>query len=437
MVGIEAIKEYLDSLRGKGSKLGLERVIMLLNALKNPQNSFNTILVGGTSGKGSTASMLSSIIKEAGYNVGTFTSPHISKFTERIMVNGKEISEKELVEEVEEIKNVIEGIRKQPGFEQPTFFEVITAVAFLYFKKQKVDFAVLEVGLGGRLDATNVVSPSVSIITNVSLEHTKILGSTLQKIAKEKAGIIRENGILVTAADNEGFMELQRICRKKNAKLIQIGSEVVISRIGSDLNGQNFNVRVGSKNYENLYIPLLGKHQLENAGCAIGAVDALESYGIVVAEEAIFEGLKNVKWPGRLEILQEAPLVVLDCAKDLNAMRKLKETIIEDFKYDRVITVLSISSDKDIKRMTSEIGKISDVVIATAHTVMNRAADPKIIAEKASKRVENVFIEETIGGALKKALSMAKKNDLVLITGSVFTVAEARGSWYTIFNNSD
>lgn len=400
------IRDYLYSLRNRGSKLGLERMEALAEALGNPQQSFRSILVGGTSGKGSTAAMISSILGKAGYRVGLFTSPHLSNLTERIVVDGKQITEKEL----EDVLKIVIKVTENTSSEHPTFFEVMTAAAFCYFKEQKVDFAVLEVGLGGRLDATKIAPHDISVITNISLEHTRILGNTIEKIAYEKAGII--DGTLVTAADDEAVAVFQ----DKAAKIIRIGKDISLVPLSTGSEGQSF--RVKEKGYEAM-IPLLGRHQLENAGCAIAVADLLG-----ISEDAIKEGLKKVKWPGRLEVMQKEPLVVLDCAKDASAMKRLKQAL-EDFKYEKLIMVLGISSDKDIRAMM-ENAPAADKIFITEHSVMDRAAD----AETVAGYVKNYEIVKDVKQATEKAIASAGKKDMVLVTGSVFTVAGARELWH-------
>jgi dihydrofolate synthase/folylpolyglutamate synthase len=295
---------------------------------------------------------------------------------------------------------------------------------------------VLEVGMGGRLDATNVVKPLVSVITNVSLEHTKILGDTVLKIAKEKAGIIKENGISITATeDDDVFSLFKKICEEKNSRIFRVGKEIKFQKLNSNLDGQEFNINSFDSNYDNLFIPLLGNYQLSNAACTIGLIDALRFHDIIIPEEAIRKGLKKVEWPGRLEIVQRKPLVVLDCAKDPTAIRKLKETVLENFNYEKLILVISISSDKNIPSMMNEIVPISDFVVLTKHKVMNRGADPNTLAREVKKHSKNFMIVEDVKDAVEKALSLSKNNDLVLVTGSLFTVGEAREIWFKDVNN--
>jgi dihydrofolate synthase/folylpolyglutamate synthase len=420
------ITDYLYSLRNRGAKLGLERVEALVQALGNPQESYRSILVGGTSGKGSTVAIISSILKEAGFKVGAFTSPHLSSLTERITINGEDIPQKELIKIINKIKDAIDQIKDKEGFEHPTFFEVMAAAAFVYFREQKVDFAVLEVGLGGRLDATRLASPEVSVITNISLEHTRILGDTVAKIAKEKAGIIRRNGILVTAAREDAFHTLEDACRERDARIMRIGDDVRPEREYSGIDGQAFKVTLPGRAYEGLEMPLLGRHQLENAACALGAIHAL---GADVPEKAVRDGLRSVVWPGRMEVMQKNPLVLLDCAKDTEAMQRLRQAI-EDMAYDRLFLVLSISSDKDLRGMVDAIAPIADRVFIAAHKVMGRAAGPEKIAKEVNRHQKDHETITDVREATQKAISLAKEKDMVLVTGSLFTAAEAREIWH-------
>lgn len=422
--------EYIYGLKRFGIKLGLKNIERLLELMRNPQKKYKTILVGGTSGKGSTVAMISSILKEAGYKVGSYTSPHLSSFTERIVVNGKRIREEDFVRLLNEIKPLMEDMDVHPDFRHPTFFEVTTAIALKHFEEKRVDFAILEVGMGGRLDATNIVDALVSVITNVSLEHTKILGDTVLKIAREKAGIIKENGILITATeDDEVFSLFKKICDERNSKIFRVGEDIQFKKLNSNLQGQRFQMKF-DKNYDDLYIPLLGNHELFNSACAIGAIKALGYRDINISEETIRKGLKKVKWPGRLEIVQKDPLVVLDCAKDGVAMKKLKGAVLDNFDYEKLLLVIGISSDKNIPVMMSEIVPISDFVIVTKHKVMNRGTEPSILVKEVKKYDKPFKIIEDVKNAVKKALSLARKKDMVLITGSVFTVGEARELWF-------
>jgi dihydrofolate synthase/folylpolyglutamate synthase len=444
------ITPYLQSLNQMGAKLGLERITKLLDALGRPQDSFKAIIVGGTSGKGSTVAMISSVLTEARYRTGRYTSPHLASITERICIDRKEISEKDFARMITIVREAVDGMKrtkrgrgsKHDGgigregggvFDHPTFFEVVTAAAFCYFKEKKVDFAVLEVGLGGRLDATNTTSDAntlVSVITNISLEHTAILGDTVEKIAYEKAGIIRNNGLLVTAARDEALGVFEKVCSERNARVLVVGKGMAFRRIDAGTDGQVFDAELAGKGYTHLHIPLLGRHQLENASCAIGAVGALRLHGVVVDDKAIALGLEKTKWPGRMEVAQKRPLVILDGAKDAGAMKRLRETIEEDVEYQKLILVIGISSDKDIAGMVGAIAPLADRSIITAHKVAGRAADIRTIAREMKKQGVEHLLAPDVKDAVKRALSLAAEDDLVLVTGSLFTVAEARELWH-------
>lgn len=427
------IQSYLYSLKGLGSKLGLKRMKTLANALGNPEKSFKCILVGGTNGKGSTVAMLSSVLKQAGFKVGRFTSPHLISLNERISVNDLDISDADLSAIILRIKKTIETIKKDPDFEHPTFFEVLTAAAFCYFQEKNIDFAVLEVGLGGRLDATNIVDPIFSIITNISLEHTHILGDTKLKIAKEKAGIIRSNNSLITTIqDNELLKFFEDICKDKNTKLFSVSKNITIKSDSIDLGKQTFQATVQDNVYSNISLPLLGDHQLQNAGCVLGACYLLNNKGFPISSKAIKKGLSNVHWPGRFEIVEQHPIIILDCAKDIEAISSLKktvETIAGVIKYNKLIIILGISSDKNLTGMIQTIVPLANKVIITKHDVQDRAADPRLIADIVEKYNVDYEIIENIPSAIKLAKNIAKKQDLILITGSVFTVGAAKEFW--------
>ena len=463
-VDSERMVSYLYSLNRKGPKLGLERVADLLKRLDEPQKSFTPILVGGTNGKGSTAAILSSILRMAGYRVGAYTSPHLTNITERIAFQGMPIPEDALFGIVERIRTAAEGMEKE-GKDPPTFFETMTTAAFIYFKEMECDFAVLEVGMGGRLDATNVTEPPVSIITNISLEHTKILGDTKVKIAGEKAGIIKKGGLLITATkDDEVFAVFQKTCEERGSRITRIGRETTYEKKtggddagegrGGDSDSQSFDISLTSAfgsdlenreiiSFADLRLHLLGDHQLDNASCAIGAVLELEKLGFKkITERAIRQGLENVVWPGRFEIMRQEPLVVLDCAKDLEAMKALRGNIERYTAMGRgaqndegrgrrkLVLVISISSDKDHQGMLDTIIPISDEIIATEHAVRNRALDPGIIAQRCKALSKKYLIIRDVKQATEKAMELAGSGGIVLVTGSVFTVGEAREIWH-------
>ena len=422
--------EWLFGIKRFGSKLGLKYISHLLGLIGNPQEDFKSVHVAGTSGKGSTTAMIASILGAAGYKVGMFTSPHLSSFTERIVVDGRQIPVEYVVRVVNEIKPHVDRMARDPELRHPTFFEVVTAMAFKYFAEQRVDFAVVEAGMGGKLDATNVVHSLVSVITNVSLEHTDVLGKTALEIAEKKAGIIKKGGILITATeDDEVFALFSEVCKRKGSRIFRVGRDVRFRKLCSSLEGQSFQIDGLVNSFDALFIPLLGDHQLLNAASAVGAVEALGFHGITISREAVEEGLRSVRWPGRLEIVQRHPMVVLDCAKDPEAARAVKEALSKEFEYNRLIAVVSISSDKDIPAMIEQLAQMADLFVITSHGVMERAADPALIAEEVEEHSKPYEIVTNVRGAVQRAMELAGEDDLICVVGSVFLVGEARKLW--------
>ena len=422
----DALK-YIYSLEKFGIRLGLDNVTKLLELLGNPQNSYKTIHVAGTNGKGSVVAMCTAILSEAGYKVGMYISPYLVNFRERIQVNGKYISRKELVDYFIKIKKQADYLEKK-GI-QITYFEFVTAMAFLYFKDKKVDFAVIEVGMGGRLDATNTIKPLVSVITNIGLEHTDYLGSSKIKIAGEKAGIIKENSVLVTAEPDSKIKKLFRnVCFKRNTKYLSVMDNYSFYDYSPNLDWQQFKVRGKIENYS-LKIGLLGKHQIINAMTAIAAIEELILSGIVIRKKDILKGLKKAKWPGRLEIVKKNPLVMLDCAHNPHGMQTLVD-FIRELRYNRLILVLGISSDKDISEMIKMVVPFSDKLIITQ--AKYRGAEPKILEKETKKYAKDIVAIKDVKKAVKEALKLAKKGDAVIITGSIFTVSEARMVWHKV-----
>jgi dihydrofolate synthase/folylpolyglutamate synthase len=424
----QEVIDYVYNLRRFGDmKLGLERIKFLLEKVENPEQKLKVIHVGGTNGKGSTAAMVASILRAAGFKVGVYTSPHLSSYRERIVVDNQKISEEEIIKLFDEFKPIIDEMIVNGN--QPTFPEVTTAIAFKYFYDQGVDYAVVEVGLGGRLDATNVVNPLVTVITNIGLEHTDILGNSIEEIAAEKAGIIKDGIPLVTATEEEkAFSVFKRICEENKSRIIRIGKDVKFEKKRvTDLDGQFFDLDMFGEKINDLFIPMLGDFQIINAATAVCA--AMLS-GCDIEEEEIREGLKNVKWPGRLEIVQKNPLVVLDCAKDPLAMRKLVDSIKKDFKYGKLISVVSISKDKKIDLMIRNLAEVVDKFVFTRHGVQNRAVELEILEKEANKYSKPFVSVESVKEAVRKAIDSSDKEDMILITGSVFTVAEAREIWF-------
>jgi dihydrofolate synthase/folylpolyglutamate synthase len=426
----QEILDYIFNLKRFGDiKLGLERVRYMLERIGNPEKNLKIIHVGGTAGKGSTVSMISSILHASDYKVGSYTSPHLSSYTERIVVNGERISDKEIISLFELLKPIMDELVEKNN--RPTFFEVTTVMAFKYFSDKKVDFAVVEVGLGGRLDATNVVIPLASVITNIGLEHTEILGDTLEKIAVEKAGIIKNNGIVVTATQNEKvFGVFERNAKEKNAEILRLGHDFKFKKIKSSLDGQTFDVSDKDYQLKGLFISLIGEFQLENAATAVAAVKSLKSHGIDVPDKAYFVGLKNVRWPGRMEVVQKNPLVILDSGKDPLAMEKVVETLNEMFSDKKINLVFAVSKDKKIGMMMKKIIPFTDKIVLTKHSLEERAMDTSELAKEVKIYGKKYSIVEGVNNAVQKAIDDCGKDGLVLVTGSIFLIGEARERWH-------
>ncbi|MCX6664612.1 MAG: bifunctional folylpolyglutamate synthase/dihydrofolate synthase [Euryarchaeota archaeon] len=415
--------EWIFSFEKHGMRLGLERITSLLNTLGNPQDTLNVIHVAGTNGKGSVCNYISSILQKAGYRVGVYLSPHLQRFSERIIINNKEISSHDLITLVERIRPLVEEMQKQN--QTPTFFEIVTAIAFRYFKEQKVDYTVVEVGLGGRLDATNVVSPLVCVITDISLEHTEILGKSIKKIAFEKAGIIKNNIPVVTAAKQDAQTVIQTIAKEKNSSLIII-EKSQIKRLTSTMTSQEFSINGHFKEYI-VKTSLLGEFQGENIALSIAAIEMLQMNGVYITDADIADGISAAFNPGRMEIISEKPMILLDGAHNPSGMKMLAISLKKDFTYNQLILVLGIFKDKDIKTMLSTIIPLADIMIATKST-SSRAFEPTtlvtLIKDQGFKKP--VHIEPSLTQAIKTAKKLAKKDDIICITGSLFTVGEAR-----------
>jgi len=413
--------------------LKLERVKNFLGQIDNPQDSLKCLHIAGTKGKGSTCVFLAYILRQAGYKVGLYTSPHLSDFRERIRIldaihniqypipefEGM-ISQDEITALVERLKPLIQDYNKYSEYGPLSFFEVYTSLAFLYFKEKKVDFAVLETGMGGRLDATNVVNPLVAAITPISYEHTQKLGSTLREIAAEKAGIIKNKGSVVISAPQEA--ETREVVR---ARCFEVGSKLyeVDKDIFYDIKKSGFDVRGIFDKYPDLKIRLPGKHQLINAAVAVGVIETLRLHNINVGIDAIRDGLYNTVWPGRCEVVSSNPLIVLDGAQNIASMRALKEAIKENFKYKRLILVLGISSDKDVEGICNEIYDLADEIVLTKAN-NPRATFPETLVKYFNAK--EVHITDNAEEAKELAQRLTKEEDLILVCGSLFVVGEFR-----------
>ncbi|OHE22452.1 MAG: hypothetical protein A2X92_03185 [Syntrophus sp. GWC2_56_31] len=405
---------YLSSLNKMGIRFGLDPIRFLLERLHNPQNSYPAVLIAGTNGKGSVAAMTAAILVSGGFKTGLYTSPDLIGFRERIRINDRMISRVEATYCAEAVKEKTE--------EDISYFEVLTAMALLHFHRQRVDIAVLEIGMGGRLDATNVVNPLLSVITNVSLEHREYLGNTLEKIAHEKGGIIKEGGTCLTAAMQGPVIEtLKTLCRKRGATLYRLGKEI---RTRSQRDG-TFSYHGIGASYERLVCPLVGRHQLTNAALALGAVELIGDKGFGVDERAVVEGLRQTHWEGRLELLQRNPMLLVDGAHNPAGAATLRRALKNDFSYRRLWLIFGVLGDKDYRAMVKRLFPLADTVILTRPD-SDRALPLDILLPTARAFHKNVEVIENPGDAMQQALSQAGEKDLVCIAGSLYLVGEIK-----------
>ena len=418
------------------AEFNLDRMFALLASreLGNPQKQYPIIHVAGTKGKGSVAALCASALRAAGYKTGLYTSPHLRDYVERIQINGEPISHQHLIELVEEVEPAVARIPKL------TTFEITTAIGLLVFAKNDVTAAVIEVGLGGRLDATNIVTPTVSVITSLSYDHMAVLGNTLAAIAGEKAGIIKQGIPVVSAPQaDEALQVIERVAIERGCPFILVGEDVRFERLESSLDGQS--LRLSSIHFPpfdraqgklsrqphalDLAIPLLGAHQIENAAIAY---TALKTSGIPIADEAIREGFARVKWPGRFEILRREPPVVVDSAHNRDSARRLRETLDEYFPEVPVILIFCALEDKDITGMLEELKPRLECVVAT-RADHPRAPDAQWTADQVTKVGIPVGAVTPVSRALERALELAKNEKLVLSAGSVAFAGEVRTAW--------
>ena len=415
--------DWLYGFQKFGIKLGLERINHIAKELGNPQKKYKLIHVGGTNGKGSVCKFLGSMLSSSGYNVGIYTSPHLQHISERIVVGNNRITEDELILLVNKIKPIIDDMVKKNN--PPTFFEIFTVIAFQYFSDKNVDFAVVEVGLGGRYDATNIVDPAISIITNVSLEHQNILGKNIKDIAFEKAGIIKNNVSVITASKGSALKVIENVAKEKNAPISTIGKKNW-KRLNNCIDNQEFLIKGFLKEY---YVRtyMMGRHQGENIALALAAIEKLQMNGTYITDTSIIEGIRKTVNPGRMEIVSYEPLFLLDGTHNKTGMQTLADSLKNDFEYDRLIVVLGILSDKDVRSMLSIIVPLAAFFVTTKSNSA-RACDPNELKETIEKLgyKNEVIVKERIPDALEYSKSIAKKDDLICVTGSLFTVGEAR-----------
>ncbi|RJQ46496.1 MAG: bifunctional folylpolyglutamate synthase/dihydrofolate synthase [Nitrospiraceae bacterium] len=419
---------YLYRLQKHGIKLGLANTLKIMSILGNPHQSFHSVHVAGTNGKGSTSAAIASILKENGFRVGLFTSPHLVSFTERIRINNIRIEESEVIETASYIHDAIKGKDLTP-----TFFEFVTAMAFYYFTRKKVDWAVVETGMGGRLDATNVIQPHVSIITNIGLDHAEFLGNTLSAITSEKAGIIKPGIPVITSSGLPDVVDQLSDTAKSLGSAIHVyGRDFSGSLLGMDT-GQIIFDYAGHKNYNNLSMSLTGKYQLFNACTAIRACEVLREKGISISDTSIEKGLAGIKLEGRLEWVSKSPPILIDGAHNPDAARSLADSISELFPDNKIILIAGIMDDKDIQGILSPLFGIAESVILT-RPGYERAASPEKLRELAlcmqktgsQPAAASVTISQTVSEALELAKKNCREDNIILVTGSFYTTGEVK-----------
>ena len=419
--------DYLLSFQKFGIKLGLANITRLLEALGNPHHEFPAIHVAGTNGKGSVVAFIHSALTAMGYRVGRFTSPHLVDFSERILVGPDQITASQVDNLIERLRPAVEEMKRDSLPEHPTFFEAVTAMAFMHFALEKTDFAVVEVGMGGRYDSTNVVNPLVSVINNVSLEHRAYLGDTLTEIAGEKAGIIRPGVDVVSAAlDDDARSVIEQRVGECGVKAYFLSSEFSFEARGDAFPRQWIDFKGPWRALDDVELNLPGAFQGANAAVALMALEVMREKGHISADEAALRrGMAATKWPARLEKLADSPVIILDSAHNPAAMEASVDALLELFPGRRILPVVGMLNDKDIIESLRSLQRLSDSVVVT-QAEYARALPANDLAAAAGDIFENVRCEASIAAAIESALGAVESGDIILITGSLFNVAEVR-----------
>lgn len=421
----EAMK-YISSVGRFGSNYGLKRTFRLLELLGNPDKKLKLIHVAGTNGKGSTTAMITKVLRGMGYKVGMYTSPYIEEFEERIQINGDNITKEKFVSLLVEVKEAVEKVIEE-GYDHPTEFEILTALMFLHFYREKVDYGVVEVGLGGTLDSTNVLTPIVSVITSISYDHMNILGETIEEIAKQKAGIIKENiPVVVYPAEKNVQDVIVKKAEMMNSKirLVQKNS-VKLLNINRDDIYQEIQVSTMKNEYK-VKLPLLGAHQMLNLAVALNTIEVIfEGQNEKLNVDLVEKALEDVEWKGRLEVLNKKPLIVIDGAHNIDGIKSLTYNVEKYFKYKSIILLLGILADKQVDEMIEEVTPLAKHVYAlTPHS--DRAQLSRELKEKIVKYNKNVTAVEDYKEAAIKAINEADEDDLILISGSLYMIGDMR-----------
>lgn len=413
---------YLDSLGKFGIKLGMERIEGLLRELGNPEQKIKTVHVTGTNGKGSVTSMITNILLAANLKVGKFTSPHLVKYNERINVNGADISDEDFALAITAVQVAADSVVRKGVCEQPTQFEILTAAAFLHFYLQKVDYAVIEVGMGGLWDSTNVITPVVSVITNVALDHTDRCGKTIERIAMQKAGIIKDNVPVVTAAEgDEALNPIVLFAGFKNAPVYLYGKAFWGTEVSSSMEGQTFTLHAGDFYSSDYEIKLAGEHQIKNTSVAIVAAKIVSKQDERINELALHVGVANTLWPGRLERIHQNPDIILDGAHNPNGAEALRKALDKYYPGKQVQFVFGMMGDKDMSGVIKTLIHDNDVVYTVRADKGARAAEAADLAKLIGS---NAVAQDDLAAAYQKAVSAAGADGVVCVCGSLYLVGE-------------
>ncbi len=421
-------QEALDWIHARlrlGIKPGLSRMEWMMDKLDHPENKIKTVHVGGTNGKGSTVTFLRSILQAGGYTVGTFTSPYIEQFNERISVNGKPITDDELLQLANVIRPLADEL-EETDLGGPSEFEVITAMSFHYFANlSNVDIVIFEVGLGGRLDSTNIIQPLASIITNIGLDHTNILGNTYEEIAFEKAGIIKESTPIFTAVKHPGALRvIEDQAGNKSAPIYRLNQEFMITAHESQAKGEVFTLKTHLQTLENIEISMMGQHQTENAALAVLAVEFLTQKGFFpISEQAIREGLRNAYWPGRFEILSENPLVIIDGAHNKEGINALTDELTKRFTDRHIHIVFAALRDKKLDDMIAKLDKIANQISFVSFDFPRAASAEQLLNISGSA---NKLAVDDWQSYLLEEINDLKGTDMLVVTGSLYFISEAK-----------
>ena len=440
--------ERMGSGKYSTSDFKLGRMQELLDCLGNPQSQVRSIHIAGTKGKGSTSAMIAEMLSAAGYRTGLFTSPHITCYEERILIDGRQIEPEHLVDLVSELIPVVEQLDLQPGNMSPTFFELTTALAWMHFHQQRVDFAVMEVGLGGRLDSTNVCEPMVSVVTNISYDHTALLGNTIEQITREKAGIIKPGvPVFSGVTQPEAIAVLEEVSREKQAPLYLLNrdfnrvdephqslnlAQTDGSRLVSAQNQQNIQVRTPWSLIDRLPVTLLGTHQLTNATLAVTVIDYLRQKGVMLEESQLRQGMLRLKWPARIELVQKNPPVIIDTAHNGASIEALVETLTASFPQSNRILIFAATKDKNVEEMLEMLLPCFQTVILTQYLSNPRRIPVEELVnltratQQSTGNTSQVMITESPEAAWIRAKEVLTPDSLICVTGSFFIAAELR-----------